>query len=204
MPLVYSLSNTIDLSKLNKKIYVDTNAIADLYYPNASYVPNSNSASKQPYHIFIRDLFSANKVVHITTQTLLEMEHVFLKFDYRIYQAQNKGTSISLKDFRAIPSEMSKRKVAYSQYYGQIFGNKMINCVDTCTTQEHVTNYLNSLDSQSLDANDYLLLRCCQDDDGILITDDCDFATSIATCDIITNNSQLITKATTLGFTLGN
>lgn len=203
MPLIYSLSNPIDLQKITKKIYADTNAIVDLYYPNAALVPNNSTQGKQPYHMFIRNIFQSHKLLYITSSTLLEMENVFVKFDHKIYNAQNPPVR-DTKAFRRIPSEMQKRKISYSQYYSQIFGNSMIKCIEVTITNDNVTNYLNGLDVHCLDGNDYILACHCNKENAIIITDDCDFASSIVNCDIITNNQSLVQKALSVGFTLAN
>ena len=204
MPKIYNLSNTIDYSSLSKPIYVDTNAIVDLYYPNSALVPNMSVNQKIPYHSFIRHLFSIQKKIHITTQVLMEMENAFVRIDQQLYEKQNNLPNMRAKAFRKIQPEMVKRKSQYSQTYKQIFENDLIECKNTLITQKDVDKFINSLDSQTLDSNDYILAQIAIKEDAIILTDDQDFATPVVQCDLITNNPLLIQLAQSIGFTLAN
>lgn len=204
MPNIYNLLQPINITCMNKPIFVDTNAIVDLYYPNNALVPNINISRLQPYHDFIRDIFNANQKIIITSHVLMEMENVFVRRDYKIYNSQHSPTNISFKDFRSLPSEMARRKVTCSQAFNQIFNNSLIECIDITIATSKVKSFLGSLDTQTLDPNDYLLAVECGLANGILLTDDRDFATTAVGCDLITINSQLLANAQSLGFTAAN
>lgn len=207
MPIVYDLNKPLELSKLaDKRIFADTNVIADMFYDRSSLVSNSRAAALAVYHRFITQMLDHEIPLHITAQVLMETQSVFMKYDRTIYNHSHpKGQRYDHpKDYRADPNEMQARKPRYRLMLDQITNMGLIRVDDSEVTMDSVRGYISTMDLQSLDSNDYVLLTQCDNDKYAIITDDKDFGTSIAKCDLITGSLSLIEIAKTCGYQEGN
>ena len=205
MPLIYDLAKPIQWSALEKPVYADTNVISPIFYDRSGSVPNqTRMQALQPYQSAISDMFSNGVQLHVPSIVLMEMCNVFLKWDIKIYNFNKiKGHRIdNPKDFRELASEQLSRKQRYSLIFKQLNTASTIELHDMEIHCSDAVAYTNTADSHSLDTNDYMITQFVSSQNGILLTDDHDFACSITGCDLITINPRLIMEATQAGFSL--
>ena len=204
MPFVYDLNQPIDFGIFNNNVYADTNVLADLYYDKRSLIKNTEQSKWEPYHQFISAYWSANLHLHIIPCILFEMFNVFLKYDMNVYnKEQKRGNKFNNpKDFREIEAFMQERKDRYNLIMKQIYTNELIKIAPVTITDFDVISYIDQLNLHSMDSNDYILTTTAKD--NFILTDDRDYASQVVSSNLITGNPNLISKALSLGFSLGN
>ena len=172
MPLVYDIRNQQNVASLEKPIFADTNVLFNIFYDQIALVRN-----------------------------LAELENVFVKNDLAIFNRAS-SEKMDLKPFRAFPAEMSARQKRYDMIFRQIKANPLFPCLDVPFSCNAVFQFVESLDKQAMDTNDFVIASLCAQQNGILMTDDKDYASSVTPCDLMTCNPQLLSAAQANGFSL--
>lgn len=204
MRTVYDLSNGVHWEEIHKKIYADTNIISPIYYDQSAAVPNQvNLTTSGIYQQTIRNMFVAGAKLHLTSLTILEMLHLFTRWDHIIYNRTHRTCKIEkMKEYREVQSEMQNRCSRYSLIYQQIEETKEIIIEDTSVCSAWLKNYIGSMDRQSMDSTDYAIAAYLDNKNAILMTDDRDFGVPMGNYDLMTSNQVLINRCIQNGYTV--
>ena len=198
MPFVYNFSQKFDSEKVPSPILLDTNVLADLYYDRNGIIQNNSMESLLPYHQVIRACLSNKHPLYISAHNILELFHIFLRHDHEIYNKISKQ-NCSIKVYRAISSEKQARASRYQLILDQIRSSGIL--ITGLSLEEQIVNeFVQALDKNTMDANDFLLANLALEKDYAVLTDDGDYASEHPQCNIITINQQLLSAAQTLHY----
>lgn len=201
MPLVYDIRNQQNVASLEKPIFADTNVLFNIFYDQMALVRNPACEAKRAYRQAIASMLGAEKPLHLFSLVLAELENVFVKNDLAIFNRAS-SEKMDLKPFRAFPAEMSARQKRYDMIFRQIKANPLFPCLDVPFSCNAVFQFVESLDKQAMDTNDFVIASLCAQQNGVLMTDDKDYASSVTPCDLMTCNPQLLSAAQANGFSL--
>ena len=205
MPIIYDLSKPVEWNKIKEKVYADTNIISPIYYDQAAAVPNQiNMAVSRIYQQALSNMFAEGIQLYVSSVVILEMINLFIKWDLKIYNRTQANRIGELKKYRELPSEMNSRGVRYPLIYQQISSATNIVIDETRISANELALYINSLGTQSMDPNDYAIIRSAKASNAILMTNDHDYGSPISDCDIMTQNQDLINKCIHCGYVLAN
>ena len=193
MPFVYDFSQAFDLKKIPSPILLDTNVFADLYYDQTGLIQNRSLQRLLPYHHVIQTCLSEKHPLYISAHNVLELFHLFLRRDHYLYNKTN-GQNYSPKAYRAIASEKQARASRYQLILNQIRSSG-IQIIGLSVEEQSVNDFVQSLDQNTMDTNDFLLTNLALEKDYAVLTDDCDYAANHPQCNIITINPSLLSAA---------
>lgn len=202
MPNVYDLSKPVDWGNIKGKIYADTNIISPIYYDQAAAVPNQiNLPVSRVYQQALRNMFAIGLQLHVSSIVIFEMINLFIKWDHKIYNMTQGNRIGDLKQYRELQSEMNSRSIRYPLIYQQICATSNIIIEDTTIYAKDIPTYINTMGCQSMDPNDFVIVKMTELSKATLITDDHDYGSQIINCDIMTRNQTLINKCIQFGYT---
>lgn len=206
MPTVYDIRNPINWKEIDKAIFVDTNVVCPIYYDRSALVQTPMANTSANYQQAILNILNNGLHIHISSIVMMEMSRVFMKWDMQIYNKMNPGATSAknIKVYRRIASEMQSRKQRYSMIYAQLKSAPEIEIHDTLLSCDDVCGYFDTMDSHSMDTNDYLIGQLTQNNNAALLTDDGDYGNTVVGIDLITGNQQLISDLLSLGYNLAN
>lgn len=205
MAVIYDLTRPIDWNSISNKIFADTNIISPIFYDQAGAVPNQIGMIQSCiYQQALSDMFAKGIQLHISSIVILEMINLFMKWDLKIYNRTQTNKIGELKKYRELQSEMNSRSIRYPLIYKQICSTTNIVIEDTFICAKDIDTYINSLKSQSMDPNDFVISSSSKSSNAILMTDDHDYGTANNICGLMTQNQDLINKCIQFGFTLMN
>ena len=176
MAIKYKLQ---DISKLSSRnIFVDSNVLIHLFWPTAG----SMKWEIEYANAFSSLLKQSNKL-HVDFLVIAEVINQMLRTDFKT----KKGSSaLSFKQFR----DSADGQQVLSDIY-LIVENQILAQFDVTGNSFSKTDILSFLTIDTLDFLDKGILRTCQDNNFVLLTNDKDFKN--ADIDILTANPHILT-----------
>lgn len=171
-------------------IGLDTNILYWVFYDKCTF---SNSYQKDFYPNFFKKLLEGKNQFVVSTLSINELMSNIEKNEWKIYCAENNLTTdeFNLKKYRGLVDEKKNVKNTLNTIYEQI--SAIVKICDTSVNKVIIDNYIENFDKSSLDINDYIIIKCFENNDvDYIFTDDSDFKCCGEQFNILTANNKLI------------